>query len=322
MFIWFPGISVCLLLTLFCINVLDRFSREQQARSLAPSVFSSFPLLSSPRVNYSRTCPADRPTPPPAHFHESRCFRSRVRNRYYRRNTSAGDAGPLDLPFRRSDRTRSLRRNLRRPEKALPLPHAIDWSLDRYTADFLSSEHSHWIQDDPAMFHRFPLAIVSAVKKETKGRKKEEIWSSENSEILFRLFFFLSFIPSATNSQSTWITRGRRLAPRLFPGEDFFHAGGKTEFRKGRVLAEPPPVRCRRRVATVVSSNAQPASGLPVPSPSSRPSGTDYTQFTDLCYYRTVFHPLRPMLFIHPLASPFFSEFHIFSKSRRAEWSS
>lgn len=107
------------------------------------------------------------------------------------------------------------------------------------------------------------------------------------------------------------------LAPELFffPARKLLSRGAESGVpKRPRVLAELPPVRCRRRVATVVSSNAQPASGLPVPSPSSRPSGTDYTQFTDLCYYRTVFHPLRPVLFIHPVASPFFSELRAFSR--------
>lgn len=98
----FPGIPVCLPSTLFRISVLDRFTREQQApRSL------QVPLLSSPRprVNYSRTCPTDRPTPPASALSRvAGCFRSRVRkSRYTQRvkHLSVGDRfqgfSPFDL---------------------------------------------------------------------------------------------------------------------------------------------------------------------------------------------------------------------------------
>lgn len=91
---------------------------------------------------------------------------------------------------------------------------------------------------------------------------------------------------------------------------------------KGEILKKP----CARR-ATFRSMQA--SSGdcrffqrsvclclWPVPSPSPRPSRIDYAQFTDLCYYSTVFHPLRP---VHaPAASgwslSFFFKFRAFSK--------
>lgn len=137
----FPSIPVCLPSTLFRISVLDRFTREQQA-PLAPS---SCLLLSSPRprVNYSRTCPADRPTPPASALSRvAGCFRSRVRKSSYTQQVKHVSVGnrfqgfPLRSPLSGSDRTRSLRRNSRRPEKALPLTRSIDPSID--TADFPS----------------------------------------------------------------------------------------------------------------------------------------------------------------------------------------
>lgn len=303
MFIWFPGIS--LLLTLFCINVLDRFSREQQVRSLAPSpLFSSFPLLSSPRVNYSRTCPADRPTPPPAHFHESRCFRSRVRNRYYGRNTSAGDAGPLDLLSAIAPPNRS--------EKALP--PSRDRLIPRSIPRTFSPPNVH--TGPKVMFHFVSFRDRSYRKKEIKGRKKEEMWSSENFEISFRFFFFFFLLYEF--AKSTWITRGRRLScPLSWRG--LFPRGCKTEFRKDRECSRnhlPFGTGVEWRLSFLPTLSLPPAC-LSLPPPRDH---RDYTQFTDLRYYRTVFHPLQPMFFIHPLTSPFFFWilFHTFSKSRRS----
>lgn len=277
-------------------------AEEQQVRSLRVPFLLS-PLLSSPRprVNYSRTCPADR----------------RRRQRTFTSRAAFGrvcgiDAGETPLgrrrghwrsrssrsPLRGSDRLRSLRRNVRRAGRALPPSRLIPRSIPRTFPLLWTFTLDPGRSRDVSSFLFF--CERSCRKKEIKGRKEEEI----RSRNLRDLPSFLSFFRTKLNEFA--INVNYSPSPReTLPRRGCFPRGCKTEFRKGRVLAELPPVRCRRRVATVVSSNARPASGLPVPSPSSRPSGTDYTQFTDLCYYRTVFHPLRPVLFIHPLASPF-----------------
>lgn len=164
--------------------------------------------------------------------------------------------------------------------------------------------------------------IVLTFRKKKKRNKKKK--GRRNlfgvAKFLSSFVFFFNtervFLKRVPNQRELLAIEARSetlsLTGRLFP-----RGVCKAEFRKGRMLTELPSVRCRRRVATVVSSNARPASGLPVPSPSSRPSGTNYTQFTDLCYYHTVFHPLRPVLFIHPLASPFFSELRYFLEAQK-----
>lgn len=176
---YIPPPPSAFLLTLF--NVLDRFYRERQARSLArslaPSAFSSFPLLSSPRtrVNYSRTCPADRPRRRRRRRRRQRTFTSRAAFGRVCRITTTGETprpttrtdtdgsstelrsgDPSDLLAARSDRSRSLHRNSRaRLGKALPLgplARSIDPSID--VANFPSSERSHWIRRRSATFHR------------------------------------------------------------------------------------------------------------------------------------------------------------------------
>lgn len=161
------------LLTLF--NVLDRFYRERQARSLARTeclfFFSPYCLhlvpvsitLAPVRLT-GRDDDAAASALSRVALLSVACAELLRRAKHLGRRTrtptdppSFAREIPSDLLAARSDRSRSLRRNSRaRLEKALPLgplARSIDPSID--VANFPSSERSHWIRDDPRRFTVF-----------------------------------------------------------------------------------------------------------------------------------------------------------------------
>lgn len=149
---------------------------------------------------------------------------------------SAGDATltnrrslpgiPFDIfSLSGSDRTR----NSRRPEKTLPLTRSIDPSID--TADFPSSGCSHWIQDDPATFHRSFSRSFLPQKEIKRKRKERKIRSISRSSFVSFFFFY-----TRRNEIAIDVNYSRsKLAPRLFfPTRNFRRAVRKAEFRIGR----------------------------------------------------------------------------------------
>ena len=172
---------------LFRINVLDRFSREQQVArslySLPPNTFSSFPPYCLHFVLVSITLAPVRLT---GRRRRQRTFTSRAAFgiafaeslRATGRNTAtlSGPARALrevDLSSiflsveARLDRFAEIPADRKRRFRST---HSHDRSVPRSMprGTFPSYGRSHWVQDDPATFHHFFTAIVLAFHKKKK----------------------------------------------------------------------------------------------------------------------------------------------------------
>jgi len=220
------SLSVRLLSALFRVNVLDRFSREQQVRSLARSIQAPF-LPSSCRLCLVSIALAPvrltgRRDAAASALSRRAALRSRARSRRCNdgRNLDAdtGDSHGVPLGSLRGIEIRADRKRRFRSRD-----RSIDLSID--VADFPSSGRSHrTLQDDPATFHRsFSRSSLHSQSKRKKERRNPEQREFDLFPRFFLFFFYTKRDEFAHRLKLNLAVEAR--GPRLFPrrGKRLFH---------------------------------------------------------------------------------------------------